>query len=150
MPKGMHPNSLAQLKPMQPGQTLNPGGRPRNVRTPQFWLARLQDFTEADLRVLFEDESQPVSKRIAARLMLESIEGELRKGGMDAANAVMDRTGGKPTQQIQMETKSRKSAKQIITQLKRKYALYDRRLGAPGPNIVSEAAGDAVTPSPQN
>ena len=150
MPKGSHPNSLAQLRPIQPGHTLNPGGRPRNIRTPQYWLVRLQDLTVGDLREVFEDGSQPASKRIAARLMLTSLEGELKQGALDAANAVMDRTGGKPTQQIQMETKSRKSAKQLIAQIKRKYRLYDRRQGAPGPNIVSEAAGDAVTPSPKN
>ncbi len=68
------------LKPWKPGQSGNPGGRPK------------RDLAAEIARAIFEQDSEAITRAFAA---------ELKKGNAKVFAALADRAYGKPRQQIE-------------------------------------------------
>ena len=68
------------LKPWKPGQSGNPGGRPK------------RDLAAEIARAIFEQDSEVIARAFAA---------ELKKGNSKVFTALADRAYGKPRQQIE-------------------------------------------------
>jgi Family of unknown function (DUF5681) len=68
------------LKPWKPGQSGNPGGRPK------------RDLAADIARAIFEQDSEAITRAFA---------GELMKGNAKVFSALADRAYGKPRQQIE-------------------------------------------------
>lgn len=68
------------LKPWKPGQSGNPGGRPK------------RDLAAEIARAIFEQDSEAITRAFAA---------ELKKGNAKMFTALADRAYGKPRQQIE-------------------------------------------------
>jgi CO/xanthine dehydrogenase Mo-binding subunit len=68
------------LKPWKPGQSGNPGGRPK------------RDLAAEIARAIFEENSEAITSALAA---------ELKKGNAKVFAALADRAYGKPRQQIE-------------------------------------------------
>ena len=86
----VHPNSLANLEKnvFQPGQSGNPGGRPKGVSL------------TAELNALLAEVKRG---KVEARAVVEAIVREAKKGNVKAFTAIADRTEGKPIQPIKHE-----------------------------------------------
>jgi len=72
--------NVQNLKPWKPGQSGNPGGRPK------------RDLAAEIARAIFEQDSEAITRKFAA---------ELRKGNARVFSALADRAYGKPRQQIE-------------------------------------------------
>jgi hypothetical protein len=70
----------ANLRPWKPGQSGNPGGRPKH------------DLAAEIARAIFEQDSEAINRAFAA---------ELKKGNAKVFTALADRAYGKPRQQIE-------------------------------------------------
>jgi CO/xanthine dehydrogenase Mo-binding subunit len=68
------------LKPWKPGQSGNPGGRPK------------RDLAAEIARAIFEQDSEAITRAFAA---------ELKKGNAKVFAALADRAYGKPRQQVE-------------------------------------------------
>jgi hypothetical protein len=68
------------LKPWKPGQSGNPGGRPK------------RDLAAEIARAIFEQDAEAITRAFAA---------ELKKGNAKLFTALADRAYGKPRQQIE-------------------------------------------------
>jgi hypothetical protein len=81
--RGKNPRSLANLQSFQPGQSGNPGGRPKKTRisdASREWLEQIDEktgLTNAELVVLAQGK-------------------QAKKGNTTAFNALADRTEGRP------------------------------------------------------
>lgn len=71
---------MDNLKPWKPGQSGNPGGRPK------------RDLAAEIARAIFEQDSEVITRAFAA---------ELKKGNARVFTALADRAYGKPRQQIE-------------------------------------------------
>jgi Family of unknown function (DUF5681) len=87
MPRKLHPNSLANLKPFQPGVSGNPGGR------------RKKPITDEVLKKLLEIRR----KKSRAERIAEKIVAGAEKGKLDFINVALDRSEGKPLQGLRVE-----------------------------------------------
>lgn len=103
-----HENSLKNLKPIQPGVSGNPNGRPRSVfsalkkeleaaglevpKRSQFAeaISILTILTEEQLKGIVSDPDRPMALRIAAKELLG-------KKGFEALNTLLDRGIGRAT-----------------------------------------------------
>ncbi len=68
------------LRPWKPGQSGNPGGRPK------------RDLAAEITRTIFEQDSEAITRALAA---------ELKKGNAKVFSALADRAYGKPRQQVE-------------------------------------------------
>jgi len=75
----LNPNSLANLKPAKPGETHNPGGRPKGSIT----------ISERIKRYIFDPKNEVEVQKIVNNLMKRSLEENYSLG------VVMERTEGK-------------------------------------------------------
>lgn len=83
-------NKYPQLRPpWQPGQSGNPGGRPKGT------------LTRAYADVL--KSKDPKTGKIIAEIIADAITAKAAKGDVAAASELADRTEGKPLQQQQVE-----------------------------------------------
>ncbi len=99
MPRGTHPNSLANLKaPWKPGYAPNPGGRPKRSLYLSEALRMLSDRTESELRAIADDEGAVVALRAAAKQYLAALNDSNTQHAGKALDRVADRLEGKPTQ----------------------------------------------------
>ena len=90
-----HPGS-ENLRPWQPGQSGNPGGRPKRKPLTDAYAALLDKPIPPDMaRQLKLDESTTYAQVIAMSLVREAV-----KGKVNAAAEVADRVEGKITQPI--------------------------------------------------
>ena len=95
-----NPNpNLDNLKPMKPGETLNPKGYPKGVPHSKTRLKRLLQITE-NLTNPITKETEGFS--VAEQLDLAQIV-RAKKGDTRAYTALMDRLEGKPTQYVDMD-----------------------------------------------
>jgi hypothetical protein len=90
--RGKHPNSRANLKPIQPGQVLNPSGRPRQVAT-----KLLRDL--ATTQIEGAEEGDTYAKRIALKVLQMASDGNT-----EAIKIYHDRMEGRPRQSISLDT----------------------------------------------
>jgi hypothetical protein len=109
-------NPATYGQPFTPGMSGNPTGRPAGVTYPGDWMRRLLGRTEADLKQIADDDTEPISKRSVARMLLDTIDTSPEVRGR-AAIRVMDRTEGKPTQRIAARIEDRRSGAEIAVQL---------------------------------
>ena len=86
-------------KPYQPGVSGNPAGRRLGVTYPGDWIRNLSDCSESDLKQIADDGSESISRRSAAQMLLDTIDAKPAVRGR-AAIRVMDRTEGRPAQQM--------------------------------------------------
>ncbi len=80
-----HPNSLANLKRFQPGESGNPSGRPKK---------KLVDHA---LETLLEETDSQKAIEIAKVLIQKALDGDTK-----AAQLVAERTEGKPNQKVEV------------------------------------------------
>src|SRR5829696_8306401 len=115
--KSVHPNSLANLRPVQPGQALNPGGRPKipaEVREAALALTLKAIKTLGDI---MEDESVSPGVRVTA------------------CERILDRALGKPAQTVDVTTRKDDALDYSIADL---VAIAHRR-GLEGGSVEGEA-----------
>ena len=92
--RGTHPNSLANLNPVQPGECRNPGGRPKGTLYIGDCLHRLLDLTAGGLQAIADDENEKQARRVAARMLLDANDPDPRVRSKAAAELI-DRLEGK-------------------------------------------------------
>jgi hypothetical protein len=117
-----HPNSLANLKPIQPGQALNPSGRPKlPAEIREAALAHTPAAIETLARIM-QDERVPPGVRV------------------QAADKIMDRALGKAPQQVEVKGEKRDLLEYSIADL---VAIAYQR-GMQGGSIEGEVVGEVV------
>ena len=97
----VHRNSLAAIEPyrFRAGQSGNPGGRAKGVVFPAEYLGSLVGMTSDELEVIRDDTGEPASKRMAAGMILDGLDGSISpRTRREAVAEVMDRTTGKAQQ----------------------------------------------------
>lgn len=74
--RGNHPNSRKNLKPIAPGEVRNPAGRKTLGATIREQLNALGEaaLTEAQLRRIARDQSEPFTRRAAAERILRTLD----------------------------------------------------------------------------
>jgi hypothetical protein len=82
-------------RPFTPGVSGNPSGRPKDVTYPGDWIRGLSGCTEPELRQIADDPGEVISRRAAARMLLDTVDDTPEVRGR-AMIRVMDRTEGKP------------------------------------------------------
>jgi hypothetical protein len=94
--RGKNPRSLQALEPTKwkPGQSGNPNGRPNAGAAVRDYWNEFYRLSVAELLAIFEDESQPVAKRAAARVWLDSMKDS------SELSMILDRTNGKAIAQV--------------------------------------------------
>lgn len=109
------------LKPFRPGQTGNPGGRPKAA---------------TDVVKLARDGSEKAIKRL-----VKLIDSEEDRVALAAAVAVLDRAVGKPAQTVAHATKDAKDIPELTTA-----ELIDLVRSRPGsPRVAAPTTGDGNT-----
>jgi hypothetical protein len=98
--RGSHPNSRANLRPIQPGQILNPGGRPRQAAT-----KLLREMASVSLSA----DGETRLRRIVDQLLCKAESGDL-----DAIKIVIDRLEGRPRQSINVTTGTRERIERAV------------------------------------
>ena len=119
-----HPNSLANLRPpWKQGYAPNPGGRKKGVVYPVEYLRSMGGMTQAELERVRDDPEQPINRRAAAEMALQTIDPKgTRKDRREAFSEMADRTTGKPRQDIHLQAKAKKEGRMLIAQIKQRYA----------------------------
>ena len=155
MPRGTHPNSLANLhpRPWQPGQSGNPAGRARGSTYISECLNALlivrddgtPKYTKADIERIAEASQSAPAMVIAARRILSAMrDGKLPRGGADPEpgrdfDRIADRTEGKPAQYIMVEAPPQRTPEEIMAQI--------RALEAAHPELLRQAQPPALPPA---
>jgi ribosomal protein L17 len=103
--RGQHPNSLRNLRPIQPGQVLNPSGRPRQVAT----------------RLLREMAAVPIEGgsdgETRLRRIVDQLLSKAEGGDLDAIKVVLDRMEGRPRQSLTVTSDSRERIDRAVDNL---------------------------------
>lgn len=103
----VHPNSLSNLRPpWQPGESGNAAGRKPAGQSILEWINEHASNTEAEIKAIANDTSQPIYVRMAAEAMLGAARKWWTKGKRDAGDdfdRILDRTIGKPVQSLVVE-----------------------------------------------
>jgi hypothetical protein len=95
------------LKPFQPGQSGNPGGRPKS--------AAMSQALRAALELPPGEKCQPQTE---AEAIAESLIRQAKRGSVKAAVLICDRTEGRPRQQIEISNSfDRESDDEILAKL---------------------------------
>ncbi len=152
MPRGTHPNSLANLRPRpwRPGQSGNPAGRARGGAYISEWLNTLlivdehgtPNYSQADLKEIVADDNAAPAKVIAARRILSAMkDGKLPRGGADPEpgrdfDRIADRIEGKPTQHIIAEAPPCRTPDEILAEI--------RALEAAHPELLQQTQPPAL------
>ncbi len=112
---GKHPNSVKNLKPMKPGETRNPNGRPRKylcaLKDQGYRLSEIHDTFKVllsmnieELKAVMMNDKATILEVIVASSMIKSI----RSGQLMSLETVITRIYGQPKANIEQ------SGKQII------------------------------------
>ncbi len=147
MPRGTHPNSLANLRPRpwQPGQSGNPAGRARSGAYISECLNALlimdrdgrPKHTKADLeRIVADDDAAPAMVIAARRILSAMRDGKLPRGGADPEpgrdfDRIADRIEGKPTQRIIAEAPPCRTPEEILAAIRELEAAHPELLQQP-------------------
>src|SRR5829696_10029117 len=116
--KSVHPNSLANLRPVQPGQALNPGGRPKMPAEVREAAMALTPDAIRTLGEIMQDPSVTPGVRVTA------------------AEKILDRALGKPAQTVDVTNHKSDALDYSIADL---VAIAYRR-GLEGGSVEGEAA----------
>ena len=155
MPRGTHPNSLANLRPRpwQPGQSGNPAGRARSGAYISECLNALlimdrdgrPKHTKADLeRIVADDDAAPAMVIAARRILSAMRDGKLPRGGADPEpgrdfDRIADRIDGKPAQHIMVEAPPQRTPDEILAEI--------RAFEAEHPELLRQAQPPALPPA---
>ncbi len=155
MPRGTHPNSLANLRPQpwRPGQSGNPAGRARgSVYISECLNALLivdgdgrPRHTKADLeRIVADDDAAPAMVIAARRILSAMRDGKLPRGGADPEpgrdfDRIADRIEGKPTQHIIAEAPPCRTPDEIMAEI--------RALEEAHPELLRQALPPSLPPA---
>ncbi len=156
MPRGTHPNSVANLhpRPWQPGQSGNPAGRARGGAYISEWLNTLlivdehgtPNFTQADLKEIVADDNAAPAKVIAARRIISAMkDGKLPRGGADPEpgrdfDRIADRIEGKPAQAVHVTNEDQTTIRVVL--LDRTESPTHQRLAGPARSDPGRHRGD--------
>ena len=121
----VHPNSLANLSdPWPQGRSGNPGGRPKGVVYPSEHMRGLAGLTAEAIQKIKEDPEEPVSRRIAAGMYLDALDGDTARTRKDATSEICDRTAGRPAQSVQVIAEGpRRSAQELLDEIRSRYRI---------------------------
>ncbi len=143
---------LANLRPPWDSASSPKEGRPPNHGLSIIeWLNRLGTMPEGKVRAIAVDPAAPIAKRKAAKSHLRSLSDEYAKNGRpfaaDDLDRQLDRTVGKPLQQVQVtRTEVADPAAlrvQLLSALARNPALLSS-LGVSVAGVLGEGADDGV------
>src|SRR5437868_5106680 len=95
----IHPNSLANLRPIPFTSETAPKGRKNMGLSINEWRNAMGDWTLQELMEVIEDERTSNSKAIAAQEVYQA-----RCGKLEAIRQVCDYTNGKPNQKQEIES----------------------------------------------
>jgi len=98
-------NPAAFGRPYKPGESGNPTGRPAGVSYPGDWMRGMCGLTESELRLIVDGDAEPVSRRAAAKMLLDMLDPSPEVRGR-AAIRVLDRTEGKPGVTVTLDSAS--------------------------------------------
>jgi hypothetical protein len=125
MPRGKHPNSLANLKPamIQPGEVRNPLG----INRKRPWTDRYYERSEGPLpEILRRQFNERLGMEVLPPGSTWADAGTLRQhmdamveGGTKAAKEIADRIEGKPPQRVEIQGTERKEVTLIVRYEKR-------------------------------
>ena len=143
-----NPNCRENLMPAwQPGQSGNPGGRPRGSWGAGDYLRYLstENITISDLRDIVADPDQPAGRVAAARLLLNAAGGaehDVRPAEQRAAfDSVVDRLEGKPTQAHAVVDTRAPDIGRVLADARRELVGGDANMNAlPAPAAEASAA----------
>lgn len=114
----INPNSLKNLKPIQPGETRNPNGRPKNMFRQVMEsvdkslrirmskqdvvdvVAMVNSMSVADIRVVASDSNTPAFIAVVANAIL----GDIKNGEMKNSQFMIEFQHGKASQALHFET----------------------------------------------
>lgn len=82
--RGHHPNSLAALKPVKPGEVRNPAGRPSAGASVKEWFNGLCDTPEGELERIAKDKEEAPKRRAAAIQWLDILAGAVDLADLEA------------------------------------------------------------------
>ena len=118
MPNGQ-PSQLANLRPWQPGESGNPGGRPKGVVYPVEYLKSMGDMTQEELEAIRDDPAQSINRRAAAEMALQSVDTEAtRKDRREAFSEIADRTTGRAHQHQTLSVDTTPNPQLVLDQVK--------------------------------
>jgi hypothetical protein len=100
--------SLANLKPFQPGQSGNPGGRPKN--TP--YTDAHRKIAETPIKDIAIKPTDTVAVAQAKRLALKGYKGDVR-----SAQECANRTEGRVTQSVELSNPNGQTFEIIVTNI---------------------------------
>lgn len=102
--RGTVPESLANLRPAwRDGESGNAKGRPSAGLVIREWWNALASKGEAEWRRVADDAAEPGAKRIAAKRLLDGLDGDGNGRGA-AIEQVVSHTAGKAPQVVEMNT----------------------------------------------
>ena len=104
-------------RPFRPGQVGNPTGKPKGVTYPGNWIRGLMDRTRAELQAIVDDPACVASKVIAARQVLDAMDSNDPRLRGAAAERVLDRTEGRPTQYVETKETDTRSVEEQYNDL---------------------------------
>jgi hypothetical protein len=81
---------------LKTGQTNNPKGKPHKFDTYKALFDDLMKYTEAELKLLENDETAPLKVKMCIKMARQAMEGKLK-----ASEMIMDRSDGKPSQKVE-------------------------------------------------
>lgn len=100
----MNPNSLANLKPSQPGMTNNPSGRPANLLTKDkvaSILGRFSNMSPTDLQAVLDNPKSTMMEAMVASVMKRA----LADGDPHRLEFLLQRSIGKVQDMTQIEVR---------------------------------------------
>ena len=116
------------------------------------WFNRLSGMdppvSDDELRRIGKSDKEPIPKRQAAKSLLRSLDDEYAKNGRpyaaDDLDRVLDRTEGKPTQRVAVETRETKDPAALRVELLAVLAEHPellRSLGDSAARLLAEGVG---------
>lgn len=107
--KGRHPNSLANLKKFQPGQSGNPKGTPRPRCYIYYYICKYMEMTKAEFSELAKADLT-ISQRAAYHTVIKMGEGEWQR-----IREIMDRDDKQADRDADRDAESPKDVVRLIT-----------------------------------
>jgi hypothetical protein len=96
----IHPNSLANLNPIKPGEVRNPTGKRSAAWSVREWWNAMSEWSHQQIEAIANDVTETAAKRAAAQRWIAALDPTGRPG--DELDRILDQTGGKPKQQVEV------------------------------------------------
>ena len=142
--RNVHPNSLKNLRPFEPGVSPNPGGLPKNHTPVARWMTSLGGHTTVELRTYLRPGAKkylPVNKLIAIRQLLRASRDDAKGDDFDR---VCDRQTGRPHQSTTIQAVDQRSATQLLEEARRQLLWRGKPKELVDEETAAEANGDGI------